>query len=159
MAHQLTLLLPDDTDFPDPDTALVEPNGLLSVGAALTPAWLLRAYRKGIFPWFDQDDRMPLWWSPDPRAVLLPSELRISRSLGKKIRRKDFRITFDQHFSEVIEACSEPRRGDSGTWITEQMKHAYVELHELGYAHSVEAWQGGLLVGGLYGISLGRMFA
>lgn len=158
MSGHVTLLQPDDTEFPDPEQALSDPNGLLAIGGQLTSEWLLRAYHQGIFPWFDRDDSEPLWWTPDPRAVLFPDEFRISRSLAKRLRRKDYRVTLDTQFAAVIDGCAQPRRASPGTWITDQMKHAYIRLHSLGYAHSVEAWQDDLLVGGLYGISLGKMF-
>ncbi len=152
----------DRYEFPDPRLALTEPNGLLAIGGDLAPGRLLAAYRAGIFPWFDSDGGPPLWWSPDPRAVLLPKDLRISRSLGKRLRRNDFRVTFDCAFLDVVTECAAPRRGDAGanrgTWITKAMAAAYTELHRLGYAHSVEVWRENSLIGGLYGVSLGRLF-
>ncbi|NIP15602.1 MAG: leucyl/phenylalanyl-tRNA--protein transferase [Pseudomonadales bacterium] len=144
--------------FPPAESALAEPNGLLAVGGELTPRWLLAAYARGIFPWFDDDASPVLWWSPDPRAVLIPEELRVTRSLAKRIRNAGFVLTMDRAFADVVAACAEPRSADTGTWITPEMAHAYGELHTMGFAHSVEVWLDGKLVGGLYGVSLGRMF-
>lgn len=154
----VVLLAPDDVGFPDPERALDEPNGLLAVGGALTPDWLLSAYAEGIFPWYDNDDGPILWWSPDPRAVVAPGGLHVSRSLAKRIRNCDFTVTMDNSFSEVVTQCAAPRRSGQGTWITPRMQGAYTQLHRLGYAHSVEVWMGERLVGGLYGVSLGLMF-
>ncbi len=146
----------DDLIFPPQDHA--EEGGLLAVGGDLSPRRLLLAYSMGIFPWFSEDDPI-LWWTPDPRCILRPSDLRISRSLAKELRRGRFRITFDQAFSDVIRACAgTPRKDGPGTWITAEMLAAYDLLHHLGYAHSVECWCEGCLVGGLYGISLGGCF-
>lgn len=147
----------DPAQFPDPKYALVEPDGLLAVGGDLSPARLLNAYRQGIFPWYSEGQPI-LWWSPNPRAVLFPERLNISRSLRKTLRKRPFRITLDNAFAEVIEACSEPREGQDGTWITEEMKQAYLHLHHIGFAHSAECWDGDTLVGGLYGVSLGHVF-
>jgi leucyl/phenylalanyl-tRNA--protein transferase len=148
--------LVDDLVFPPPDYA--DPSGLLAVGGDLSSERLLEAYRAGIFPWYS-DDQPILWWSPDPRFVLELDEFKLSRSLGKTLRRKVFQVTFDRVFDEVIAACaSVPREGQSGTWITPEMQEAYVNLHGLGYAHSVETWLNGELVGGLYGVSLGKAF-
>ncbi|WP_026182620.1 leucyl/phenylalanyl-tRNA--protein transferase [Leeia oryzae] len=143
--------------FPDPSRALQEPNGLLAAGGDLTTPRLLAAYRQGIFPWFSPGDPI-LWWSPDPRMVLIPSEINISRSLRKTIRHKSFDIRFNTVFEEVIRACAAPRYGQSGTWIVEDMIAAYCRLHQEGHAHSVECWAQGQLVGGLYGVAVGRMF-
>jgi len=144
--------------FPALDTALTEPNGLLAAGADLSPARLVAAYRRGIFPWFS-DGQPILWWSPDPRMVLFIHEFRQTRSLAKRVRAQTFEVRFDTDFRAVIEACSAtPREGQDGTWITAEIVDAYCELHRLGYAHSVESWQDGCLVGGLYGILLDRMF-
>jgi leucyl/phenylalanyl-tRNA---protein transferase len=144
--------------FPDVSLALSDPNGLLAVGGNLGPACLLQAYRHGIFPWYEAGQPI-LWWSPDPRMVLFPSSLRVSRSLRKVIRQQRFRVSFDRAFEAVIRACSAPRDEDHpGTWITEEMISAYIRLHDLGYAHSVETWQDDELVGGVYGIGLGRVF-
>lgn len=142
--------------FPDP--SLAEPSGLLAVGGDLSVARLRLAYARGIFPWFD-DDQPLLWWSPDPRAVLFTDELRVQRSLAKRVRRGDYRITLDAAFSEVVRACAgAPRPGQDGTWITEDMVAAYEALHAAGDAHSCEAWDGDRLVGGLYGVATGRVF-
>ncbi|MCC6208861.1 MAG: leucyl/phenylalanyl-tRNA--protein transferase [Gammaproteobacteria bacterium] len=143
--------------FPPVARALTEPNGLLAVGGCLDPAWLLEAYRDGIFPWFSPGQPI-MWWSPDPRMVLFPERLKVSRSLDKLIRQGVYTVTLDQAFAQVIRACSEPRSADGGTWITEDMIEAYTCLHELGHAHSVEAWFDGDLAGGLYGVALGRVF-
>ncbi len=149
--------IPDQHLFPDPE--LAEPSGLLGVGGDLDPDRVELAYRMGIFPWYSRGEPI-LWWSPDPRMVMAPSELRIGRSLKKRVRRGDYAITMDRAFADVIAECgSKPRPGQSGTWITPQMRTAYVELHHRGIAHSVEAWKEGELVGGLYGISLGKLFA
>ncbi|BBO66193.1 leucyl/phenylalanyl-tRNA--protein transferase [Desulfosarcina alkanivorans] len=142
--------------FPPPHLAIKE--GLLAVGGDLSPERLILAYRNGIFPWYSPGDPI-LWWSPDPRLVLYPDELYVSKSLRRVIRRKRFHITFDEAFDSVIRECAEVKRSyGEGTWITEEMKDAYCELHRQGYAHSVEAWQGDSLVGGLYGIAIGHAF-
>jgi leucyl/phenylalanyl-tRNA--protein transferase len=142
--------------FPSPEDA--DPSGLLAVGGDLTPERLLVAYAMGIFPWFD-DDQPILWHSPNPRHVLLPSDLVVSRSLRRFLARNPFTLTLDVAFSEVIRACAAaPRKGQDGTWITGDMIDAYQRLHEMGFAHSVEAWEEGELVGGLYGLSLGGCF-
>ncbi len=144
-------------DFPDVSRALVEPNGLLAVGGKLSPECLMRAYRHGIFPWYSEDQPI-LWWSPDPRMVLFPHELRVSRSLRKTLRRGQYRITLDEAFPRVIKACAAQRQDDEGTWITAEMMAAYCQLHHQGVAHSVEAWCDGELVGGLYGVAIGKVF-
>ena len=143
--------------FPPVDEALREPNGLLAAGGDLSPARLLDAYRQGIFPWFGDEDPL-LWWSPDPRMVLFVDELHVSRSLRKTIRSGRFSVTADRAFSAVMSGCAEPRADQEGTWITTEMRAAYARLAALGYAHSVEAWEGDALVGGLYGVAIGRMF-
>jgi leucyl/phenylalanyl-tRNA--protein transferase len=143
--------------FPDVSLALDEPNGLLAVGGDLRVERLLAAYRHGIFPWYN-DDQPILWWSPDPRAVLFPEHLKVSRSLKKTLRNHPFRITADQAFAQVMAACGGPRRDANGTWITPAIKQAYGRLHDMGIAHSVESWQGDELVGGLYGVAIGRVF-
>lgn len=148
---------PGGTEFPPTSAALDEPNGLLAAGGDLSPTQLLAAYRRGIFPWFD-DSQPILWWSPSPRLVLPPEQLHVSRSMKKLLRRNPFEVTADQCFSDVMEACSEPRPDQRGTWITDEMLDAYARLHDLGYAHSVEVWEDQTLVGGLYGIALGRVF-
>lgn len=144
-------------DFPPLEQALREPNGLLAAGGDLSPDRLLSAYRHGCFPWF-QEGQPILWWSPDPRMVLLPAELHVSRSLRKTQRRGHFEVSFDRNFAAVIQACAGPRSYADGTWITPAMQAAYLELHRRGIAHSVEVWQDGQLVGGLYGLAIGRLF-
>lgn len=143
--------------FPPVDAALPDPNGLLAAGADLSPERLLAAYARGIFPWFNPGEPI-LWWSPDPRMVLFPQEFEPSRSLRKRLRRSDYEVRVDTAFREVMLACAEPRPGQRGTWITAQMVAAYVRLHHLGHAHSVETWIAGELVGGLYGVAIGRVF-
>ena len=144
-------------DFPDVELALHEPDGLLAVGGALSEEWLLQAYRQGIFPWYGPGQPI-LWWAPDPRLVLSPGQLHVSRSLAKVIRKGRYTVTLDTAFSEVVAACAEPRPGQSGTWITPEMREAYIKLHHGGYAHSVECWHEGELAGGLYGVAIGRIF-
>ncbi|WP_444939575.1 leucyl/phenylalanyl-tRNA--protein transferase [Microbulbifer sp. JMSA002] len=144
-------------DFPSTQTALDDPNGLLAAGGDLSPEWLLAAYRRGIFPWFSEDQPI-LWWSPSPRCVVIPSDFRIGRSLRKTLRRGIFSVTFDQAFEQVIEGCRLPRSSEDGTWITDEMAEAYIDMHHLGHAHSVEVWREGRLAGGLYGLSIGRIF-
>jgi len=146
---------PIDYDFPPLDAA--SPEGLLAIGGDLCPDRILSAYRRGIFPWFSGNQPI-LWWSPNPRAVLLPSQIRISRSLKKNIRNRGFRITTDQAFVDVVKECAKDREQQKGTWITTEMRDAYTALHSRGHAHSVETWQNGELVGGLYGISIGKAF-
>ncbi len=150
---------PDSPDiyFPDVELALVEPDGLLAVGGDLEPERLLYAYRNGIFPWYGPDQPI-LWWSPDPRLVLFPGQLHISRSLARTLRRRHFTVTLDTAFEQVIRECAAPRAGQAGTWITPEMQAAYIRMHKLGHAHSVECWQQGRLVGGLYGLAMGRVF-
>lgn len=143
--------------FPPLHKALREPNGLLAAGGDLSAARLVAAYRHGCFPWY-QDGQPLLWWSPDPRTVLLPNNLHISRSLRKILRSDLFSVTFDRNFTDVIHACSEPRKDEDGTWITSEMQAAYFALHAQGHAHSVEVWQQDQLVGGLYGIAIGQLF-
>ncbi|MEM8769504.1 MAG: leucyl/phenylalanyl-tRNA--protein transferase [Pseudomonadota bacterium] len=163
----MNLLSRQTPTFPAVDRALADPNGLLAVGGALNTEWLTAAYRRGIFPWFDSDSSPILWWCPDPRAVLLPDGVRITRSLAKRLRNGGFKVTADRAFEAVIRGCAAERRSQGeeapGTWITEGMMTAYLELHALGLAHSIESWlpdENGeyRLVGGLYGVSLGRMF-
>lgn len=155
----LTVLNPFDRNqpFPNVSKALPEPNGLLAVGGCLSSRRLLNAYRNGIFPWFGDNEPI-LWWSPDPRLVLRPDRIRIARSLAKRLRRGEFRFSFDTCFQTVVAACASPRPDARGTWITPEMQRAYGELHALGFAHSFEAWRNGELVGGLYGVVLGRVF-
>ncbi len=145
------------TAFPPVETALAEPDGLLCAGGDLAPERLIEAYRRGIFPWFSTGQPI-LWWSPDPRTVLYPSELHVSRSLARTLRRRGFAMSVDQAFDAVVAGCADPQRRPEGTWITHQMRAAYLRLHELGYAHSVETWDDGRLVGGIYGVALGRAF-
>ena len=142
--------------FPDPNRAAAD--GLLASSASLTSELLLDAYAHGIFPWFERDDGPVLWWSPDPRAVLAPVDLHISKSLAKRLKSGYYRVTMDSAFAEVLAGCAAPRRKHDGTWITPRMQAAYRQLHALGFAHSVEAWRDGQLAGGLYGVSLGGMF-
>ena len=143
--------------FPPLEAALTKPNGLLAAGGDLSPERLIEAYRCGIFPWFSAGEPI-LWWSPDPRMVLLPSELRVSRSLNKVLNKGNYEIRMDNAFSQVMQACAAPRKGQSGTWIHPEIISAYVVLHEIGLAHSVETWVDGELMGGLYGVSQGKMF-
>ena len=152
----ITLLQANDP-FPPVALALRQPNGLLAAGGDLMPARLLDAYRHGIFPWFSVDEPI-LWWSPDPRMVLYPAEFKISLSLHKTLRRGKYEVRTDSAFEQVMRACALPREGQSGTWIQQDIIDAYVRLHDMGLAHSVETWMEGELVGGLYGVSLGRMF-
>lgn len=152
------LLNGEKPQFPPTDWALEEPNGLLALGGNLEPETILNAYQRGIFPWFSEQDPI-LWWSPSPRMALIPSELHIGKSLKKLAKKCPFQITVDCSFSEVITKCSTaPRAGQDGTWITPEMEDAYNRLHELGYAHSVEAKVENKLVGGLYGIAIGGVF-
>jgi leucyl/phenylalanyl-tRNA--protein transferase len=156
--------LEGDDPFPPLACALKNPNGLLAAGADLSPERLLAAYRQGIFPWY-ADGEPILWWSPDPRMVLIPSELKVSRSLAKTLRNRHHEIRFDSAFDAVMQGCARrgaehavPGTNESGTWITADMRAAYQRLHHLGYAHSVETWIDGELAGGLYGVAIGRMF-
>jgi len=143
--------------FPPVERALEEPNGLLAAGADLSLPRLLDAYRSGIFPWYSEGQPL-LWWSPDPRMVLIPAELKLARSLRKRLARRDYEVRTDTAFEAVIRACAAPRAGQEGTWITEDMVAAYTRLHDAGHAHSVETWIGGELAGGLYGVAIGRAF-
>jgi leucyl/phenylalanyl-tRNA--protein transferase len=147
--------------FPPVETALPSPNGLLAASATLTPQRLLEAYPRGIFPWYSEGEPV-LWWSPDPRMVLFTSEFRISRSLSRTLRRlthdDSTQVLLDRRFDDVIRACAEPRDRESGTWITDEVVDAYTGLHRRGLAHSIETWIDGRLAGGLYGVSIGRMF-
>lgn len=142
--------------FPNPQKG--SPEGIVATGANLSPGVLLSAYEQGIFPWFSEGDPL-LWWSPDPRFVLFPAELHVPRRVARRLRTGEYSLSLDTAFAEVIQRCSEvPRPGQDGTWITSDMVDGYIRLHELGYAHSVEAWRDGELAGGLYGVSLGRVF-
>lgn len=144
--------------FPPLAQALGEPNGLLAAGGNLSPERLLQAYRQGIFPWYSPGQPI-LWWSPDPRMVLYPDELKVSRSLAKRLRKDDYEIRFDTAFREVMLQCALTERpGQDGTWITADIVEGYCRLHALGHAHSVETWMEGELVGGVYGVAIGRMF-
>ena len=152
----MTIHLPNSS-FPPLDHALKDPNGLLAAGGDLTAERLLEAYSQGIFPWFNEGEPI-LWWSPDPRMVLFPNELKISPSMRKTLRKKTYQIQTDAHFTQVMEACAQPRKNQAGTWIHPQMIAAYTALHEMGWAHCVETWIDDQLVGGLYGVSIGRIF-
>ena len=153
----LSWLNPDTLEFPDTSLALQDPNGLIAVGGDLSPERILAAYHRGIFPWFNPDDPI-LWWSPDPRTVVFPNQLHISKSLRKTLRKATYRVTFDNCFEKVMRACAAPRSYADGTWINEDIIQGYCALHERGYAHSVEVWRDEELVGGLYGMALGRVF-
>ena len=155
----LTLLDPrhPDDPFPDVERAETEPNGLLALGGDLSVTRLINAYRQGIFPWYS-DDQPILWWSPDPRTLLFPERLKVSRSLRKTLGKRLFAASVDKAFDAVIAACAAPRTEDGGTWILPEMMLAYRRLHRLGFAHSVEVWADGELVGGLYGVALGRVY-
>ena len=143
--------------FPDPENAEHEPDGLLAVGGDLSPVRLLNAYAQGVFPWYNPGDPI-LWWSPDPRMVLFPERLKVSRSLRKTLRQNRYSVSIDQAFDEVVKGCSAPREAQQGTWLSQDMIKAYNELHQMGHAHSVETWSGDELVGGLYGVALGSAF-
>ena len=143
--------------FPPVDTALRDPDGLLAAGLELTPQRILDAYRQGIFPWFSEGQPV-LWWSPDPRMVLVPAEIRITLSMRKVLRNRPYEVRCDTAFEAVMRACAEPRDGQAGTWISDHMIAAYGALHMQGWAHSVETWVDGELAGGLYGLALGKMF-
>ncbi len=144
--------------FPDTTLAQSEPNGLLAAGGELTNCWLIEAYRQGIFPWFNDNEPI-LWWSPAPRMVLFPENFKINRSLQKFLRKDLYHITRDQRFTEVMQACAEPRKGQPGSWISPVMVKAYSNLFNAGYAHSYECWdKNDVMVGGLYGVSMGQVF-
>ena len=153
----LTWLKRDTLTFPPLTKAMREPNGLLAAGGDLSADRLVQAYRHGCFPWFSEGQPI-LWWSPDPRTVLFPEELHVSRSLAKLLRQQRYQVSFDRDFEAVIQACAAPRRDADGTWITDDMQDAYTELHNRGHAHSVEVWDNGELVGGLYGLAMGQLF-
>jgi leucyl/phenylalanyl-tRNA--protein transferase len=152
----LALLQPSDP-FPPVERALKNPNGLLAAGADLSVERLLDAYRRGVFPWFSRGEPV-LWWSPDPRMVLYCEELKVPRSLAKSVRNKGYRVTVDSAFDKVLAGCAAPRKGEPGTWLGREMRAAYGALHRAGYAHSFETWRDDDLVGGLYGVAIGRMF-
>lgn len=161
MAFRIRTLLPNDPpdSFPDPanaGVALGYPDGLLAIGGDLSPRRLLAAYRRGIFPWYN-DDQPVLWWSPEPRAVIFPADFHMSRTTSRAINRGGWAYSLNQSFDAVINGCAH-NRGQHGTWITAEMKEAYTLMHSLGYAHSVESWLNGRLAGGIYGIRLGRVF-
>lgn len=155
----MIFLLDEQPGAPFPDVALAErePNGLLAVGGDLSPQRIVNAYLQGIFPWFSEGEPI-LWWSPDPRTVLFPDQIRISRSLRKTLKKQQFTVTFDRDFKAVIQACAQPRDSSPGTWLLPEMIEAYHKQHELGLAHSVEVWQDEKLVGGLYGMAIGGVF-
>lgn len=140
-----------------PPLEQADDHGLLAMGGDLSPACLKLAYARGIFPWYEEGQPI-LWWSPDPRCVLFPAQFKSSRSLLKRLRNREYVCTLDQAFAEVIDFCAAPRSADEGTWITSDMRQAYVHLHHLGISHSVEVWQQNTLVGGLYGVALGKVF-
>ncbi|MBA4502101.1 leucyl/phenylalanyl-tRNA--protein transferase [Marinobacterium marinum] len=150
-------LADDSLDFPPLKQALTDPDGLLAAGGDLSEARLLTAYRQGIFPWYNPGEPI-LWWSPDPRCVLFPGDLYLSRSMRKRLRKTDYRVTFDTAFARVIAACAAPRRKQAGTWISDDIFTAYLNLHHQGIAHSVEVWVGEELAGGLYGLGIGKVF-
>jgi leucyl/phenylalanyl-tRNA--protein transferase len=156
---QLTILDPHNPrqDFPSITKAMTDPDGLLAAGGCLSKKRLLKAYRLGIFPWYSPGEPI-LWWSPNPRLVLFPEQLKVSRSLRKTMRKSSFTFTIDRAFRQVITACAKPRSYSEGTWISDEMQQAYYRLHLSGYAHSAEAWLNGELVGGLYGIAIGKVF-
>jgi len=153
----LPWLEPYPIEFPAAESALPNPNGLLAAGGGLSTEWLLCAYRQGIFPWYESGQPI-LWWSPDPRLILLPEQLKISKSLKKLLKKHSYTITFDKNFPEVMSQCAAARKGSPGTWITKDMQAAYIELHKIGFAHSIEVHSGPDLVGGLYGVALGKVF-
>jgi leucyl/phenylalanyl-tRNA--protein transferase len=143
--------------FPAPHLAMRNPNGLLAIGGDLSVTRLVRAYSQGIFPWYNPDEPI-LWWCPDPRAILVPSEFHTSRSLARRMRKRDFAVTLNRAFARVLDSCAAPRARSRGTWLGPEMKQAYLDLHDRGYAQSVEVWRQGRLIGGLYGVSQGRAF-
>jgi leucyl/phenylalanyl-tRNA--protein transferase len=143
--------------FPPAHRAMRDPNGLLAIGGDLSVPRLIRAYSNGIFPWFNPNEPI-LWWCPDPRAVLMPADFHVSHSLAKRLRKADFAVTLDRAFSAVLDGCGRARNGHVDTWLGDDMKRAYEELHAIGFAHSVEVWREGALIGGLYGVSLGGAF-
>ena len=158
-SNRITWLGPDDPDdaFPPVQAALAEPDGLLAAGGDLSITRLLYAYRQGIFPWYD-DGQPLLWWSPDPRCVLKPGDFRFSRRMRRYLRQSTAEVRFNVAFDDVIRACAGPRRSEQGTWITTDMIRAFEALHEARWAHSIEIWQDGALIGGLYGLAIGRAF-
>ena len=157
MSHIGLLGSNSEERFPPSYTAMTDPNGLLAIGGDLSPRRLLLAYRRGIFPWYDNDQPI-LWWTPNPRMVLYPKEVHCSRSMEKFLRKTHWTVTINCRFKEVIQGCAGTRPYSEGTWINKDMEEAYIELHKLGYAHSIEVNNADKLVGGLYGVSLGRVF-
>lgn len=154
---QISWLEDTDYKFPDVSTALTEPDGLLIASELITAELIITAYTKGIFPWYS-DDQPVLWWSPNPRCVLYPDKFHVSRSLRRTLNNNPFEIKTNTAFKEVMQACAKPRADGAGTWITERMLSVYFELHDRGFAHSIECWQQDMLVGGMYGLVLGDMF-
>lgn len=153
----MPLFVLDTNELTFPPTSLAEPDGLLAIGGDLSPARLLLAYQNGIFPWYEGEDI--LWWCPDPRFVLFPDELRINKTVKKLLKKNEFEFTINKAFKDVIQQCKKiTRKGQDGTWITDEVQKAYTILHKMGYAHSAEVWKNGELVGGLYGIRLGKVF-
>lgn len=156
--NRFVWLHPDpESPFPPVEQAMIEPDGLLAVGGDLHPHRIINAYRHGIFPWYSEGEPI-LWWSPDPRCVFFPEQVHISRSLRRAINKQAIEIRFDTAFEQVIDACAEPRPDQNGTWITAEMRTAYIQLHRLGYGHCIECWQEDRLVGGLYGLAIGKVF-
>ena len=148
--------LGDDYKFPSPQSATNE--GVVAVGGDLNPLRILEAYKNGIFPWFNDDENL-MWWSPDPRMILFPEKIKISKSFKSFLKKKEYRVSFNENFEDVIESCSNIKRvNQKGTWITNGLKQSFIELHLMGYAHSVEVWQNGVIIGGLYGLDLGNIF-
>lgn len=156
MSHDI-FLLDQSGKFPDPSLAQDSPNGLLAVGGDLSQSRLIEAYKNGIFPWYCEGEPI-LWWSPDPRCIFLPESVHISRSMRRELNKKPYSITINKAFDQVIDGCAAPRTNEAETWILPEMKAAYLQLHKSGFAHSIEVWSEGDLVGGLYGVSLGRFF-
>ena len=154
---QISWLEDTDYKFPDVSAALTEPDGLLIASELITAELVITAYTKGIFPWYS-DDQPVLWWSPNPRCVLYPDKFHVSRSLRRTLNNNPFEIKTNTAFKEVMQACAKPRADGAGTWITEKMLSVYCELHDRGFAHSIECWQQDMLVGGMYGLVLGDMF-
>ncbi|MGI9281285.1 MAG: leucyl/phenylalanyl-tRNA--protein transferase [Endozoicomonas sp.] len=157
MRKTIPQLDPDQPQFPPIHEALDYPDGLLAMGGNLEPETLVDAYQNGIFPWFNEGEPI-LWWSPNPRMVLYPDQLHISRSMNRFLKKHPYRVSFDEAFNEVMTACSSPRANQEGTWIIDEMKEAYSELHQQGFAHSVEVWSENKLMGGLYGVAIDKIF-
>lgn len=158
MSQTITFINPDSLAFPSVDSALSDPNGLLAIGGDLSASRLLSAYTHGIFPWFNEGEAI-MWWSPDPRAVIPTNQLKINRTLRKVINRQPYRVTLNQDFEQVIAYCADAPFRKEGTWIVPQMVQAYCNLHQQGYAHSIEVWQEDMLVGGLYGVAINGFFS